>query len=101
MRFLERLDDSVRDPLLGLSQVVELRRGQLPVRRGERSDDLYLVRDGVLEVVDTRSSPELILSTLGPGSLVGEMALLIKTELRCVAHAGCVVQAGAGGMLAA
>lgn len=93
MRFLERLDDPVRDQLLGLSQIIELRRGQMLVRRGERSDDLYLVRDGSLEVVDTRSSPELILSTVGPGAMVGEMAFFdsaVRTaDVRAASTARC------------
>jgi len=74
MRFLEHLDDQSRDELLALSQVVELARGEMLVRRGDRSDDLYLVESGTLVVIDSRTTPEVIISTLGAGALVGEMA---------------------------
>lgn len=79
MRFLERLEERYRDELLSLSQLVELDKGELLVRRGDRSDDLYLIQHGRLEVVDTRTTPEMILSMVGPGSMLGELSFFEGT----------------------
>ena len=55
---------------------VELARGEYLLRRGERGGDIYLVEEGTLEVVDTRSSTEVVISLVGPGAVVGEMAFI-------------------------
>lgn len=53
-----------------------LRKGEWLFRRGEPSGDVYLLRTGSLEVLDTRSTPEVVLAVLGPGDSVGEMAFV-------------------------
>jgi CRP-like cAMP-binding protein/RsiW-degrading membrane proteinase PrsW (M82 family) len=51
--------------------------GQIVVREGDRSTDLYLVASGQLEVVGLGlGRSELALTQLGPGALFGEMAVL-------------------------
>lgn len=37
---------------------------------------MYLVEEGVLEIVDTRSVPEVVLDIIGPGAVVGEYAFM-------------------------
>ncbi|MEL6348136.1 MAG: cyclic nucleotide-binding domain-containing protein [Myxococcota bacterium] len=82
MRFLERVDAKSQKALLSLSRLVELSNGQHLVRRGQRGDELFLLEAGTLEVVDARSTPEVILSTLGPGTLVGEFGFMGEEEQR-------------------
>ncbi|MEZ4317834.1 MAG: cyclic nucleotide-binding domain-containing protein [Myxococcota bacterium] len=58
------------------AEVLQVPRGELLLRRGEPGGDLFLVREGKLEAVESRATPEVILSVLVPGSVVGEMAFL-------------------------
>lgn len=44
-------------------------------REGDPPDSMYIVRSGSLAVTKTKGSSEVILTELGPGSIVGEMAL--------------------------
>jgi CRP-like cAMP-binding protein/RsiW-degrading membrane proteinase PrsW (M82 family) len=51
--------------------------GQIVVREGDRSDDLYVVASGQLEVVGRGlGHSELPLAQLGPGAVCGETAVL-------------------------
>jgi CRP-like cAMP-binding protein len=99
MRFLDRLDEQYRDELLALSQITELPRGHMLVQQGERSDDLYLIQSGRLEIVDTRSTPEVILSTVGPGSLIGELSFfdsdMRSVDVRAINRVRCHQWSGA------
>ncbi len=76
VQFLDRLPSDVRQRLLSLSEEVILAAGQHLIRRGEQGGDLYLLVSGGLEVVDSRQSPEVILTLIAPGELVGEMSFL-------------------------
>jgi CRP-like cAMP-binding protein len=76
MQFLDRFTRGEAARLLDAGRRMRLGRGDYLIRRGEKGGDLYLVESGALEVVDTRSRPEVVLDVLGPGALVGEMAFL-------------------------
>src|SRR5690606_6269054 len=79
MSFLETLSEPHRALLEGAAQPIELTRGQHLLRRGEPGGDLYLVRAGTLDVVESRTSPEVVLATIRAGALVGELAFLDDT----------------------
>jgi len=76
MQFLARFTSPEATRLLDAGRRMQLGRGDYLIRRGDKGGDLYLVESGALEVVDTRSRPEVVLEVLGPGALVGEMAFL-------------------------
>ena len=77
MSFLDMLgSEDERDDFLGISSVVDLREGHYLLRRGEAGGDMFEVMAGELEVVDTRSSPEVIIASIGPGAVVGDMGFL-------------------------
>jgi CRP-like cAMP-binding protein len=76
MQFLARFTSAEATRLLDAGRRMQLGRGDYLIRRGDKGGDLYLVESGALEVVDTRSRPEVVLEVLGPGALVGEMAFL-------------------------
>jgi CRP/FNR family transcriptional regulator/CRP/FNR family cyclic AMP-dependent transcriptional regulator len=64
-------------PLLALTRRRRYRRGDVLFHQGDPGHGLYLVIAGHLKVVLLRETgEELILSILGPGDVVGEMALL-------------------------
>jgi len=76
MEFLESFDEEHREIFLGAADTMQLDRGDYLMRRGEPGGDVFLLMTGTLEVVDTRSSPEVILAVLGDGTMVGEMGFV-------------------------
>lgn len=76
MAFLDAFGPSHRALFEGAAQTVQLPRAEYLIRRGDPGGDVYLLRTGTLEVVDTRSIPELILNTMTEGAVVGEMAFV-------------------------
>lgn len=73
---MEAFTDTQRTLFEGSAAPLALKRGEYLIRRGEAGGDLFLLKDGVLEVVDTRATPEVILAVLQPGSVVGELSFL-------------------------
>ncbi len=54
--------------------------GEWLFREGEAADSLYVLRSGRLEVTRESAGGELLIRELGPGSVVGELALLSGEE---------------------
>ena len=76
MQFLDRFDRTARERLMAAGRSRRIDPGGFLIRRGERGGDIYYVEEGAFEVVDTRSSPEVVLNTVGPGAVLGEMAFI-------------------------
>jgi CRP/FNR family cyclic AMP-dependent transcriptional regulator len=58
------------------SPVIELSRGESLFREGDAANDLYVVVDGTVKVsVASQTGAEMVLTTLGRGDAVGELAL--------------------------
>lgn len=74
--FLERFTPEQRRLFEGAATALEVPRGQYLLRRGEPGGDVYLLRKGHFEVVDSRSTPEVIVAVLDEGTVVGEMAFI-------------------------
>lgn len=79
MDFMGRLDPVERQRLLQAAESVVLARGEALIRRGERGGDVYRLESGTLEVLDTRRNPPVVLDTVEPGTLVGEVAFLDRS----------------------
>lgn len=74
--FLERLDDAARNLLLSVARPVSLARGARLVRQGEATRGAYVLREGLAEAsVVLPGGDRLAVARLGPGNLLGEMAL--------------------------
>lgn len=52
------------------------REGEMVIREGARSDQIYLVKDGEAEVFTEAGGKRVDLSKVGPGTLFGEVAAL-------------------------
>jgi signal transduction histidine kinase len=69
-----------QDALIGLAKATHERRykaGEVILREGERGDVLYVITQGVVDVVKGYSGPaEEVIATRSPGDVVGEMSLL-------------------------
>jgi signal transduction histidine kinase len=64
------------EKLYQLSQTLEIPSGALLIEEGAVGDSLYIIIDGNFEVTKHSPQEEVVLNTLGPGQVVGEMALL-------------------------
>jgi CRP-like cAMP-binding protein len=49
--------------------------GEIIVRRGERGDALYVVQDGIVEIVVDDEATEVVLRSAGRNEVLGEMAI--------------------------
>ena len=76
MNLLHHLDPRSRQALLALGRRQELTAGEVLVRRGAMSGDIFLVEEGCLEVVDPRGRPAVVLGLIGPGEVVGELGFV-------------------------
>lgn len=88
MAFLDGFGPAHRALFETTAETVRLARGQFLMKRGEPGGDVYVLRSGVLEVVDSRSTPEVILSTLAEGAVVGEMAFVDNSPRSVDVRAG-------------
>lgn len=62
--------------LCASAEEVRLNQGQQLFAEGDPGDRAYVVTEGTLEVVKASVGRQVLLNVLGPGSVVGEMALL-------------------------
>jgi CRP-like cAMP-binding protein len=58
------------------TDVIELTPGQVLFREGDVGDHAYVVREGKLEVSRRVGSAEVVIAIEGPGTILGEMALI-------------------------
>ena len=94
------LDDTIAllrgAPLIGLfdtdalrllafsAETRRLRQGEVLFSRGDRSDGGYVVASGTIGIAVPGGQPDLL---VGPGSLIGRIALLVRTERPATATA--------------
>lgn len=76
VRLFDHLPANYRERLVQLATELHVPAGHTLIRRGERSDDMYRVLQGRLEVVDVRN--QVVLDVMGPGQVVGEMAFVTE-----------------------
>lgn len=67
--------------------------GDVLVRQGEKGDDVLLIREGETVVVREDASGERPLARLGPGSLIGEVAVLTGSPRTATVRAVTAVDA--------
>jgi CRP-like cAMP-binding protein len=68
------LDEAAREEVIKLARVVNYSRGDVIIQQGEEGEDIYLVRQGSVDIRTLEGGFIVELTTLGPGSLVGEVA---------------------------
>jgi extracellular factor (EF) 3-hydroxypalmitic acid methyl ester biosynthesis protein len=86
--FLDAFGPAHRALLESTAHTMRLTKGQHLLRRGEPGGDVFVLREGTLEAVDPRATPELILSTLPAGAVVGEMAFVDNSPRSVDVRAG-------------
>ncbi len=74
---LGRLPSEFSGKLLAGKRALKLRGGEMLFERGEAGDGCYWLRRGVLAVcVASHNGEQRILAILGPGAIVGELAMI-------------------------
>ena len=73
---LSHLNDQDLDGLLDGARRVRAAPGELVITQGAAADGLYVVLSGEVEVSSVEGDEEVLLAVEGPGSFLGEMALL-------------------------
>ena len=76
MKFLDAFSPTNRAAMEATAHVVSVKRGQTLFRRGEPGGDVYLLREGALDIVDSRINPEVVLASLTEGAVVGELSFV-------------------------
>ncbi|MBX2796656.1 MAG: cyclic nucleotide-binding domain-containing protein [Myxococcales bacterium] len=76
MVFLDAFDPADRATFEGAATRRALQPGAYLIRRGQPGGDVYLLLEGSLDVLDDRQHPEVLLNTLGPGAILGEVAFV-------------------------
>ena len=76
LTFLGNLSDDGWDKLLGYAQMVRFNAGDIVIREGDTDRALYIVGDGVLELLVPQGGGRGLrrLGTFEAGSVIGEMA---------------------------
>ncbi|MBI5509357.1 MAG: cyclic nucleotide-binding domain-containing protein [Deltaproteobacteria bacterium] len=82
------LENEDRRALIDRFDLRAVEAGTTIIREGEMSDQIYLIKDGSAEVWSGQGDGKRLLSTLGPGTLFGEVA-----ALRRIARTASVVAA--------
>jgi CRP-like cAMP-binding protein len=68
-----------RPGLMALFATRTFAEGEMIVRQGEESDGLYLIASGDVQVVSSDSEGDrIVIATLGPGDVVGEISLVLR-----------------------
>ena len=70
------LDDVLINEVCAHSEAIKVEPGTTIIKEGSLSEEMYVVVSGELEVTKKGSSRNIVLATLGPGEVVGEIALL-------------------------
>lgn len=77
------LDKAQLESILKVSQIREFKKDSVLLRQGDKGDALYLVITGrVKAVLLAEDGREVILASMEPGEVVGEMALFDLDEVR-------------------
>jgi len=74
--WFQDLDDRSLDAIEKAAVEQSYKPGQEIVRQGDTGVGAFIIRSGKVEVVQDRDGKATKLATLGPGEVIGEMALL-------------------------
>ena len=74
--WFEDLDQKSLDAIANAAVEQTYQPGQFIMRQGDTGVGAFIIRSGKVDIIQERDGKEIKLATLGPGDVVGEMALL-------------------------
>jgi len=84
-RFLDAIDAERRDRLLQDHRPQTIPANHQLIYESDRGDDVYLISAGIAKARNLNSQgDETVISLLGPGSLIGDLALFSPLSIRTV-----------------
>ncbi|MFI5302141.1 MAG: cyclic nucleotide-binding domain-containing protein [Polyangiales bacterium] len=75
---LRSIDMSERQDLVARFETRTYEPGETIIRKGDTASGLHMIASGEVEVTTTEGGERLVLATLGPGEVVGEVALVLR-----------------------
>jgi cAMP-dependent protein kinase regulator len=77
-RVLSGLTEAQRIELLPQLESVVFEPGHLIIQRDEEASSIYLLASGAVSISVPEDGERLVLATLGPGEVIGEMSLILR-----------------------
>lgn len=74
VELFENLTDAEFEAVATICQERRLRKGEILTRQGSAGEELFIITQGFVEVM--LEAPRRVIVNLGPGQIVGEMALV-------------------------
>ncbi len=75
-RFFRTLTENEEKALVLRCTRIEMKKGEVLFKKGEKSNSMYLVERGEFQVTDERPGQKIFLSSIRAGGIIGEMAFL-------------------------
>jgi CRP-like cAMP-binding protein len=75
---LSAVDPSERGGLVSRFETRTYEAGEALIRRGQPATGLHLIASGKVEVSTAEGGERLVIATLGPGEVVGEVAMILR-----------------------
>ncbi len=86
-RMLDALTDPQKRSVEKLTRMLEIKRGQRIYLQGDPSDQIFLLKVGVVKISTGGSEQDTILALLYPGDIFGELAMIEEAPRDHVAEA--------------
>ena len=85
--WFEDLDQRSLDAIANSAVEQSYQPGQELVRQGDTGVGAFIIRSGKVDIIQSKDGKETKLATLGPGDVIGEMALLDEFPRSATARA--------------
>lgn len=80
--------DEERDRVEGIGEVKTIAQGGYLIRASEIDSTLFAIEDGHLDIVGWRDGAEIVLATVGPGDVLGEVSFIDDSPRTVAVRAG-------------
>jgi CRP-like cAMP-binding protein len=82
------LTDEERSRVESLADMRRIRQGDLLIHAGDTDSTLFAIEDGHLDIVAKRDGRDVIVATVGPGDVLGEVSFIDDSPRTVSVRAG-------------
>ena len=86
-RMLDALTDPQKRAVANMTRMLEVKRGQRIYLQGDPSDQIFLLKAGIVKISTAGSEQDTILALLYPGDIFGELAMIDESPRDHIAEA--------------